>query len=83
MPHWGTGTFHLPAWRLLEEPRGSLVMPRSKDATSIELPIVLRDRLVRLKRHERQACYEIVEEALDFWEDAARVERLPPAEVLS
>ncbi|MFA5943938.1 MAG: hypothetical protein WC876_05685 [Candidatus Thermoplasmatota archaeon] len=45
-------------------------MPRSKDATSIEIPIVLRDRIVRLKRHERQACHEVIEEALDFFEDA-------------
>jgi hypothetical protein len=45
-------------------------MPRTKDSTTIELPVVLRDRILRLKRHERQACHEVVEEALDFFEDA-------------
>lgn len=47
-------------------------MPRSKDATSIELPVVLRDRLIRLKIHDRQACYEVIEEALDVYEDCLR-----------
>lgn len=47
-------------------------MPRTKDSTTIELPVVLRDRLAQFKRHERQAFHEVLEEALDFFEDAQR-----------
>lgn len=57
-------------------------MPRAKDATAIELPMVLRDRLARLKVHDRQAFHEVVEEALDVYEDLLRDGR-PRAEVLS
>jgi predicted transcriptional regulator len=45
---------------------------RTKDATTIELPNVLRDRLARLKLHERQAFHEVIEEALDVYEDLLR-----------
>jgi predicted DNA-binding protein len=57
-------------------------MPRAKDATAIELPVVLRDRLARLKVHERQAFHEVIEQALDVYEDLLRGGR-PSAEVLS
>ena len=55
---------------------------RTKDATTIELPNVLRDRLGRLKLHERQAFHEVIEEALDFYEDCLR-EASASAQVLS
>ncbi|MEK6976585.1 MAG: hypothetical protein AABY18_09615 [Candidatus Thermoplasmatota archaeon] len=57
-------------------------MVRTRDATTIELSVVLRDRLLRLKVHERQACHEVIEEALDVYEDLLR-EGTPRAEVLS
>lgn len=54
-------------------------MPRAQDCTAIELPVVLRDRLGRLKVHERQAYYEVVEDALDYYEDALAEERRRPS----
>lgn len=50
-------------------------MPRTKDSTTIEIPIVLRDRLLRFKRHERQAFHEVLEAALDYYEDSLRPTR--------
>jgi hypothetical protein len=41
---------------------------RSEFAT-VELPIPLRDRLADMRIHPRQAMYEIIENALDFWDD--------------
>lgn len=55
---------------------------RTKDAVTIELPNVLRDRLARLKLHERQAFHEVIEGALDFYEDSLRMSSAS-AEVLS
>jgi hypothetical protein len=54
-------------------------MPRAKDMTAIEVPAILRDRLFRMKRHERQACYEVIEAALDFYDDYV----VPPANPLA
>ncbi len=34
------------------------------------MPNVLRDRLAHHRLHPRMALYEIIEEALLFWEDA-------------
>ena len=45
-------------------------MVRTRDAVVIEVPLTLRDRLARFKVHERQAFHEVVEAALDFYEDA-------------
>jgi hypothetical protein len=39
------------------------------DNVVIEVPIVLRDRLANQRLHPRQAYYEIVEAALDLWDD--------------
>lgn len=39
------------------------------DCTTIEVPVVLRDRIARHRLHGRQAYYEVVEEALSWWED--------------
>jgi hypothetical protein len=39
------------------------------DNTVIEIPIVLRDRLARQRQHPRQAYYEVIEAALDVWDD--------------
>lgn len=57
-------------------------MARTKDATTIELPGVLRDRLERLKDHPRQAFHEVVESALEVYEDLLR-QGSPSAQVLS
>ena len=45
-------------------------MARTKDAVVIEVPLTLRDRLARFKVHDRQAFHEVVEAALDFYEDS-------------
>ena len=45
-------------------PRGM----RAQDAVSIDLPLVLRDRLASHRLHPRMALYEVVEEALLCWE---------------
>jgi hypothetical protein len=45
-------------------------MSNRVDFTTIEVPVVLRDRLLRLRVHHRQGMHEVVEAALDFWEDA-------------
>jgi hypothetical protein len=45
--------------------------------TVIEVPIVLRDRLAAWRIHPRQAYFEVIEEALDVWEDLVRHERRP------
>jgi hypothetical protein len=39
------------------------------DNTVIELPVALRDRLARHRLHPRQAYYEVIEAALDVWDD--------------
>jgi hypothetical protein len=44
----------------------------SIDMTTIELPTVLRDRLRTMKVHPNQAYYDLIEDALDFWDDAVR-----------
>lgn len=41
----------------------------SPDNTLLELPIVLRDRLAAQRLHPRQAYYEVIEAALDVWDD--------------
>ncbi|HUR61464.1 MAG TPA: hypothetical protein VM286_03765 [Candidatus Thermoplasmatota archaeon] len=43
---------------------------RAKDCVTLEVPNVLRDRLREHRLHPRQPLYEIVEEALSFWEEA-------------
>ena len=45
-------------------------MPNSPDMVSVAMPVVLRDRLAALRVHPRQAFYEVVEDALDWFEDA-------------
>ena len=39
------------------------------ESTTVEVPTVLRDRLARLRGHPRQAMHEVIEEALDVYED--------------
>lgn len=39
------------------------------DHTTIEVPTILRDRLAAMRIHPRQALYELVEDALDVWDD--------------
>ncbi len=41
----------------------------SAGMTTIEIPIVLRDRLRRGKAHQHQAYHELIRAALDFWDD--------------
>jgi hypothetical protein len=54
-------------------------MPSAIDMTNIDIPVVLRDRLVRELLHPRQAYYEIIEAALDVWDDLGGWGRGPPA----
>ena len=42
------------------------------ESTTIEVPTVLRDRLKRFRVHPRQAMHEVIEAAIDFYEDARR-----------
>jgi hypothetical protein len=44
-------------------------MASAQDMRCIDLPIVLRDRLARGREHHRQADYELIEAALDYWDD--------------
>jgi hypothetical protein len=46
------------------------------DFTTVEVPVVLRDRLARRRIHERQAMHEVIEEALDLIEDVERDARV-------
>lgn len=48
-------------------------MPASPFSTTIEIPLTLRDRLLRLKEHRRQAYHEIIARAVNA------LERTPPA----
>ena len=43
-------------------------MPNPRDTVHVLVPNVLRDRLASHRLHPRQPMYEIIEEALDFWE---------------
>jgi len=43
---------------------------QSKDCTNIEVPVVLRDRIAAHRLHPRQAYYEIIEEAIGWWEES-------------
>lgn len=45
-------------------------MANSPDMVAIVVPVVLRDRLAAMRVHPRQAYYEVVEEALDVFDDA-------------
>jgi hypothetical protein len=47
-------------------------MANSPDMVAIVVPVVLRDRLASKRVHPRQAYYEVIEEALDLFEDVAR-----------
>jgi len=48
-------------------------MANRLDFTTLEAPTVLRDRLMRLRSHPRQAMYEVIEDALDVYEDLLSV----------
>lgn len=41
---------------------------RAQDHVAIDMPNVLRDRIARHRLHPRMPFYEVVEEAIDFWE---------------
>lgn len=43
-------------------------MPNPQDTVSILVPNILRDRLATHRLHPRMPYYEIIEEALLFWE---------------
>lgn len=43
---------------------------RATDHVSVDMPNVLRDRIARLRLHPRMALYEVIEEALEYWETA-------------
>jgi hypothetical protein len=43
---------------------------RAADQVSVDLPVVLRDRLARHRLHPRMALHEVIEEALDHWESS-------------
>lgn len=49
------------------------------ESTTVEVPTVLRDRLVRLRIHPRQAFHEVIEEALDVYEDLLQGARVKPS----
>lgn len=40
----------------------------STGMTTIEIPVVLRNGLVRGKAHQHQAYHELIRAALDFWD---------------
>lgn len=44
-------------------------MPNPQDTVTILVPTVLRDRLAALRLHPRQPYYEVLEDALAFWEE--------------
>lgn len=50
-------------------------MANRSEYTTVEVPIVLRDRLTERRIHPRQALYEIIEDALDFLDDVERPSR--------
>lgn len=41
---------------------------RATDHVSVDMPNVLRDRLARLRLHHRMPLYEVIEEAVEYWE---------------
>ncbi len=45
-------------------------MAQSRDHVTLALPNVLRDRLASHRLHPRMALYEVIEEALVFWEES-------------
>lgn len=50
----------------------------AQDNVVIEIPIPLRDRLAGQRVHPRQAYYEVIEAALDLWDDLGGWTFLPP-----
>ena len=52
------------------DPRGASNMARAKDCVTIEVPSVLRDRIRTHRLHPRQPFHEIIEEALEWWENS-------------
>jgi hypothetical protein len=45
-------------------------MVHARDCVTVEVPNVLRDRLARHRLHPRMALYEVIEEAVGFWEES-------------
>lgn len=45
-------------------------MPNPQDTVQVLVPNVLRDRLASHRLHPRMPMYEIIEEALLFWEES-------------
>lgn len=43
-------------------------MTNRRDFKSIDFPTVVHERLVETRLHHRQALWEVVEAALDFWD---------------
>jgi len=43
-------------------------MVQAQDQVNVAMPTVLRDRIASHRLHPRMAMYEVVEEAVDFWE---------------
>jgi hypothetical protein len=44
-------------------------MAQAQDQVNVAMPNVLRDRLAGHRLHPRMALHEVIEEALDFWEE--------------
>ena len=43
---------------------------RAKDFVSIDIPLVLHDAIARHRLHPRMALHEVIEEALQWWEES-------------
>ncbi len=56
-------------------------MPNPQDTVQVLMPNVLRDRLAELRLHPRQPMYEIIEAALDYWEEMGGWAPVMPAPV--
>lgn len=52
-------------------------MADRRDYATIELPVMLRDRLKRHLRHPRQPCHDFVEDLLDHWLDSGGYDGRP------
>lgn len=60
---------------------GFPVMVQAKDHVNVAMPNVLRDRIKASRLHPRMALYEVIEEAIDYWEYSGGWTPYPPAPV--
>ena len=54
---------------------------RAKDVVCIDVPVVLRDAIARHRLHPRMALHEVIEEALQWWEESGGWKPIPRAPV--